>query len=94
MLRIECPYCGERDYAEFVYGGDASRKTPDLADSDINRWTEYVMFRDNPRGMHSEYWQHQSGCRQWVRVVRDTVSHVIESVTPARDVTWSRTEQE
>ena len=26
MIRITCPYCGERDYSEFAYGGDASRK--------------------------------------------------------------------
>ena len=24
MLRITCPFCGERDYTEFRYGGDAS----------------------------------------------------------------------
>lgn len=88
MLRIPCPYCGVRDFTEFVYGGDASNRFPDLADTDIDRWTEFVMFRDNPMAMHMEYWQHRSGCGQWMRVERNTVSHAIVSVTPARDVSW------
>lgn len=88
MLRIPCPYCGVRDFTEFVYGGDASRPFPDLADPDIDLWTDFVMFRDNPRALHREYWLHSSGCGQWLQVERDTVTHVIESVTPARDVSW------
>ena len=24
MLRINCPFCGERDHSEFTYGGDAT----------------------------------------------------------------------
>ncbi len=88
MLRIQCPYCGVRDFTEFVYGGDASKQIPDLADRNVHRWTDYVMFRDNPKAMHAEYWQHQSGCRQWLRVIRNTVTHAIDSVTPAREVSW------
>ena len=83
-----------RDFSEFHYGADASAKMPDLADASVDRWTEYVMFRDNPKGSHAEYWQHHSGCRQWMTVVRDTVTHEIESVTPARDVSWSTTARE
>jgi heterotetrameric sarcosine oxidase delta subunit len=85
MLRIACPYCGERDHVEFVYGGDANQRMPDLAQAETDPWVEFVFFRDNPRGAHSEYWQHQHGCRQWLRVVRDTVTHRIHSVTPARE---------
>ena len=85
MIRIDCPYCGERDHVEFVYGGDASGRFPDFSNVDADSWTEFVFFRDNPAGAHSEYWQHQNGCRQWLRVVRDTVTHRIQSVTPARE---------
>jgi heterotetrameric sarcosine oxidase delta subunit len=88
-MRITCPYCGERDRVEFVYGGDASHPFPDLGDTDIDNWTDFVFLRDNPKGDHAEYWQHQSGCRQWLRVVRHTVTHEISSVTPARDQSWS-----
>ena len=82
MLRLACPYCGERDYVEFLYGGDASGPMPELADDDIDRWTDFVFFRDNPKGEHAEFWH---GCRQWLRVVRDTVTHRVASVRPARD---------
>ena len=30
MIRIKCPYCGERDHSESTYGGDASIKYPAL----------------------------------------------------------------
>lgn len=90
MLRIVCPYCGERDHVEFVYGGAATARFPDLSIVDIAPWTEFVFFRDNPVGVHSEYWQHQNGCRQWLRVIRDTMTHQIHSVTPARDVSGSQ----
>lgn len=89
MLRIVCPYCGERDHVEFVYGGDATERFPDLSVADSGPWAEYVFVRDNPIGAHSEYWQHQNGCRQWLRVVRDTVTHQVYSVTPARDASGS-----
>ena len=55
MLRLACPYCGERDYVEFLYGGDASQTMPAL-DDDIDRWTDFVFFRDNPKGEHAEFW--------------------------------------
>ena len=77
MLRIACPYCGERDQVEFAYGGDASEEFPELTNSDVGRWTEFVFVRENPRGAHGEYWHHQYGCRQWLRVERDTVTHHI-----------------
>ena len=85
MLQIVCPYCGERSHVESGYGGDASQPYPDLDDSDLDRWTDFVFLRDNPKGAHAEYWQHQHGCRQWLFVVRDTVTHEIQSVLPARD---------
>ena len=85
MLRIACPYCGERDQVEFAYSGDATSSFPDLADPDLDRWTDAVFIRDNPLGDHREFWQHQHGCRQWLYVVRDTVTHEIASVAPARE---------
>ena len=37
----------------------------------------FIYFRDNPRGKHSELWHHVAGCRQWFKVLRDTSSHEI-----------------
>ncbi|MGF7162036.1 sarcosine oxidase subunit delta [Rhodoligotrophos appendicifer] len=85
-MRINCPYCGTRDHAEFAYGGDASLKRPDLADQDMERWYDYVYLRDNPRGPHQEFWHHIYGCRQVLVVERDTLTHEISSVKPAREM--------
>ncbi|MCP5087779.1 MAG: sarcosine oxidase subunit delta [Rhodobacteraceae bacterium] len=79
-MRIECPCCGLRDHREFDYGGDALRQRPAHNDTDIDRWSDYVFMRRNPSGLHREFWQHIYGCRQWIVVSRDTVSHQILSV--------------
>jgi sarcosine oxidase subunit delta len=84
MLRINCPWCGRRDHDEFRYGGDASISRPHHDDTDFARWYNYVFVRKNPKGIHSEYWQHVFGCRQWLVVERDTETHAIGSVTAAR----------
>ncbi|MDP6346215.1 MAG: sarcosine oxidase subunit delta [Alphaproteobacteria bacterium] len=81
-MLIKCPWCGERDAGEFSYGGDASRPRPaeDAAEAD---WLAYVYDRDNPRGPHQEFWQHSHGCRQWLRLRRDTLSHEVLASGPA-----------
>ena len=30
MIRIPCPFCGERDHSEFTYGGDGTINYPGL----------------------------------------------------------------
>jgi sarcosine oxidase subunit delta len=84
MLRIECPHCGLRDHAEFSYGGDATKVRPAHGNGDMSVWFDYVFLRDNPKGPHAEYWHHAHGCREWLVVERDTVSHEILSVARAR----------
>ncbi|MEA3178379.1 MAG: methylglutamate dehydrogenase subunit [Gammaproteobacteria bacterium] len=80
-MRIRCPFCGERDVNEFAYLGDAQfkRPNPDAADA-AARFFEAVYLRDNPAGPHDELWYHTSGCRSWLRVTRDTLTHEILSV--------------
>lgn len=75
-MRILCPYCGWRDHAEFDHHGaaDATRPAPEAP---IEAWLEYVYLRDNPRGPYREYWQHVRGCRTWLRVSRDTLTHEV-----------------
>lgn len=82
MLLIQCPWCGERTHTEFTYGGDAHVTRP-AADAADHAWVDYVYFRENQRGPHAEYWHHVQGCRQWLRVVRDTMTHEIVQVTAA-----------
>ena len=78
MLYIKCPHCGMRSQNEFSYGGDASVKRPEL-DKEISDqdWDNFVYNRKSLRGKHLELWQHISGCRQWIKVERDTNTHEI-----------------
>jgi sarcosine oxidase subunit delta len=76
VLLISCPHCGARDQTEFAHGGDASVVRP-AADAPLEAWFAYVYLRDNPAGPHVEYWQHVAGCRRWLRIRRDTVTHEI-----------------
>jgi sarcosine oxidase subunit delta len=80
MLRIDCPFCGLRDETEFSYGGDASRARPALEESSETVWNTYVFLRSNPKGLHEEYWFHQHGCRSWLRVTRDMITHDIDKI--------------
>ena len=84
MIRINCPFCGERDHSEFSYGGDASIEYPAL-DAPMEEWHDAIFLRENIRGMQAETWHHANGCRMWLVVERDTMTHEIRSVRPAHD---------
>jgi sarcosine oxidase subunit delta len=79
MLRITCPHCGVRDEAEFSYRGDAtvSRPSPEAGAA---AFSAYIYDRENPKGWHVEWWHHVGGCRQWLKVVRHTVTHEVSAV--------------
>ena len=82
MIIINCPFCGPRDHSEFGYGGDASIEYPPL-DAPMDEWHDAIYLRENIRGMQSETWHHVNGCRMWLVVERDTMTHEIRSVRPA-----------
>lgn len=80
MLLIPCPHCGPRAQAEFVYERTSDavvrfEDPPEVA-------TETLYARDNPRGPSEEIWRHSYGCRGWMLIRRDRVSHRIEWVRP------------
>lgn len=81
-MRIPCPYCGDRDSGEFVYRGDASPVRPD----DDGCFYDYVYLRDNFAGIIDEHWYHAQGCRNWIVVTRDTLTHKIGGARLAREV--------
>jgi methylglutamate dehydrogenase subunit B len=84
-MRIQCPFCGERDLSEFAYHGDANALRPDPLGPDVEeRFFEAVYLRDNPAGEHEELWYHGSGCRSWLKVRRDTRTHEIHAVALAK----------
>jgi sarcosine oxidase subunit delta len=84
MMQIPCIHCGPRDESEFTCGGTSHMTRPALQQSD-QVWGEYLFFRDNPKGPHCERWRHTQGCGQWFNLVRNTVTHSIESVYAITD---------
>ena len=82
-MRIQCPFCGERDLSEFAYLGDASFTRPDPEGAEAQaRFFDAVYLRDNPRGAHDELWLHSAGCRSFFKVRRDTRTHDILASAP------------
>ena len=76
-MLINCPFCGVRDHSEFSYGMDGNKRMPHIASDDEGEWVDYVYYRDNPKGDHVELWHHIQGCRQWVKVERNTLTHAV-----------------
>ncbi|AWN40195.1 sarcosine oxidase subunit delta [Methylobacterium durans] len=89
-MRIRCPHCGERDNGEFSYLGDAAPVRPDGMEAEAGAMHDYVYLRDNRAGEIRELWYHGAGCRSWLIVTRDTRTHAISDVSPARDVALAR----
>jgi sarcosine oxidase subunit delta len=81
-MRIPCPFCGSRDSREFVYRGDATPVRP--VGDDADAMFDYLYLRDNPAGAFEELWYHAQGCRNWLRVQRDTRSHAVAGASLAR----------
>jgi methylglutamate dehydrogenase subunit B len=89
-MRIFCPNCGERGVHEFSYRGDAQpiRPTaPAAAPIDaalMASFIDYVYFRDNSPGLHTELWYHSGGCRVFLKVSRNVTTHEISQVEAVR----------
>jgi heterotetrameric sarcosine oxidase delta subunit len=73
-LKVPCPFCGERPFSEFTFGGELrpiDAPTPEL---DFER----VYLRRNAPAIQEERWFHAAGCRRWFQVRRDTATNGIE----------------
>lgn len=77
-MRIHCPYCGIRDSQEFSFLGQAGLTRPDPHAADAQKlFHDYVHIRDNKAGVAKELWLHSYGCRSWIEVERNTLTHEI-----------------
>ena len=83
-MLITCPHCDARDESEFTYRGDATVVRPE-PDAGTDAFHDYVYLRRNPLGWHVEWWQH-GACRQWLRVVRQTMTHEIRQVALPQEI--------
>ncbi len=79
MFLIYCPYCEEeRAEEEFHASGEAHIARPLEPDTCTDKeWGDYLFFRENPRGLHHELWQHTVGCRKFFNISRDTQTYEI-----------------
>ena len=72
---IPCPHCGPRSVYEFRFGGEMKqRPQPDASESD---WYRYIHTKANRAGEQTEWWFHRSGCRQWLKAERNTVTNQV-----------------
>jgi heterotetrameric sarcosine oxidase delta subunit len=72
---IDCPNCGRRSPYEFKFGGEC--KQPPKPEADVKAWCDYLYFNENMSGVQEEWWYHAMGCRSWLKVRRNTVTHEI-----------------
>ena len=80
MLQIACPWCGLRAEPEFSWGGEVPLVRPGPPETvSAEAWADYLFMRDNPKGFVRERWLHAGGCRQWLVVVRSTLTHEIRA---------------
>jgi sarcosine oxidase subunit delta len=85
-MLIPCPHCGTRPVEEFTFLGDATVERPQSLDpAAMPQWQAYVYERENPRGDFAEFAQHTGGCRAWLVVSRNTMTHKVSGAVTARD---------
>jgi heterotetrameric sarcosine oxidase delta subunit len=81
MMQITCPHCGPRAQAEFTYERTVDSVVPlDAAPEDA---MTTLFTRANPRGVDEEIWRHTFGCRAWMVITRNRVTHEIGAVRAA-----------
>jgi heterotetrameric sarcosine oxidase delta subunit len=75
---VPCPFCGDREIAEFICRGEALPARPDASAADaVVLFHDYYYLRSNPAGETFEHWYHAAGCQKWLEVRRDTRTHRI-----------------
>jgi sarcosine oxidase, subunit delta len=72
MILLKCPNCGERNVAEFRFGGEVKqRPEANAADPDAV-WAHQLYMKENTLGVQTEWWYHRAGCGLWFLAERHT----------------------
>ena len=66
MILITCPNCGERNVAEFRFGGECKKRPANL------------YLKENRLGLQQEWWYHRAGCGRWFIAERHTQTQMVE----------------
>lgn len=89
MLLIKCPNCGQRNVAEFRYGGEYNpRPSQPMVTADAS-WTDYIFMRENKLGIQVEWWYHRAGCGLWFLAERHTKTNDVEETYRWRPATMA-----
>ena len=72
-MLIRCPFCGERDAAEFQFRVTLA-ETPGTAAERL-----YLRCADPQHSI--EHWQHVAGCQMWLELTRDLTSGAVLEVS-------------
>ena len=83
MMLIPCPFCGPRNEDEFTCWSEAVPRPVEPSSLSDAQWCDHVYNHRNPKGRVREQWWHARGCRRWILVERDTLTHEIASAMPA-----------
>jgi heterotetrameric sarcosine oxidase delta subunit len=78
MYLIDCPHCGPRAQIEFTYERTVDSMVDPAAPAAEAMRT--LFSRANPMGLDEEVWRHTFGCRAWMVLTRNRVTHLIEAV--------------
>ena len=78
MYLIDCPHCGPRAQIEFTYERTVDSIAP--ADAEAADAMHALYSRANPMGVDDEIWRHTYGCRAWMVLKRNRVTHSIDAV--------------
>jgi sarcosine oxidase, subunit delta len=84
VMLLPCPWCGPRNATEFRFGGAVGER-PDPATTTPEQWRHYLYFHTNPRGWQTESWYHAAGCRRFLTVERNTLTHEVRDAHDARE---------
>ena len=84
MIVIPCPHCGPRNEDEFVCWSEAVPRPPDPAALSDADWSDHVYNHANPKGWVREQWWHGRGCRRWIIVEHNMLTHEVAGAESAR----------
>jgi sarcosine oxidase subunit delta len=75
MMQVPCPHCGPRNEDEFVCWSEFVARPAEPDELSDEQWMDYVYNHTNTKGRVLERWWHGRGCRRWLLLERDTVTH-------------------
>ncbi len=82
MQLISCPWCGPRAHIEFRYHCDAEAVPRHGHNETDAEWQQRTWLRANHIGWHDEIWQHADGCRGWLMISRNNLTHAVAKTMP------------